>query len=206
VKNVSSSPALPPTQQDAIALHHRLLVQDPTAANDLADAYLERLVAWLSETDPNVAEDIRLESAEDAILALIRKPESYSPERQTLEVYLRMSARGDLRNLLSKEQRHKKGRIHVELLPDAGKYLGRNDDPSLPLRLAEEKQNVASAIGIRPLLRAGRSRVLHGLMAVAALKRQALVNEMLAEMAFSAAGSEARTDRIARVRVARAIT
>ncbi len=146
---MSRSPALPPTQQDALALHQRLLTHDPTAGNDLATAFLERLVVWLGETDPSVSEDIRLEAAEDAILALIRKPESYSPELQTLEVYLRMSARGDLRNLLSKERRQNKGRvpwIGVELLRDGGKYLGRNDDPALPLRLAEEQQNILSTI------------------------------------------------------------
>ena len=33
---MSSSPALPPTQQDAVALHQLLLAQHPTAANDLA--------------------------------------------------------------------------------------------------------------------------------------------------------------------------
>ena len=94
-------------------------------------------------------EDVRIEAAEDAILALIRKPESYSPERQTLEVYLHISAEGDLRNLLRKERRHSKGRtpwISVELSPDAGKYLGRTDDPSLPLRVAEEEQSIADTI------------------------------------------------------------
>jgi RNA polymerase sigma-70 factor (ECF subfamily) len=143
------SSALPPTQQEAIALHQRLVAQDPTAANDLAEAYLKPLVVWLGETEPSTSEDVRLEAAGDAILALIRKPESYSPNRQTLEVYLRMSARGDLRNLLGKERRRNKGRVpllRVELSPDAGKYLGRNDDPALPLRLAEEKQNVVSTI------------------------------------------------------------
>ena len=34
----------------------------------------------------------------------------------------------------------------VELSPDAGKYLGRNDDPALPLRLAEERQSIAEAV------------------------------------------------------------
>ncbi len=146
---MSGSPAPGPTQQAAIAIHQRLLAQDPTAANDLAVAYLEALVIWLGETDPRVAEDIRVEAAEDAILALIRKPVSYDPELQTLEVYLRMSARGDLRNRLRREQRHNKGRMAlttVELSPDAGKYLGRTDDPSLPLRVAEEKRGIAEAI------------------------------------------------------------
>lgn len=146
---MSRSFALPPTPQEALALHQRLLAPDPTAANDLAEAYLERLVVWLGETNPNVPEDVRLEAAEDALLALIRKPESYSPQRQTLEVYLRLSARGDLRNLLRKERRHHQGRVSwegVELLPNAGKYVGREEDPSLPLRLAEEKLNGADAI------------------------------------------------------------
>jgi RNA polymerase sigma-70 factor (ECF subfamily) len=143
------TPAPPATPQDAMALHQRLCAHDPTAATDLAVAYLEPLVVWLHPTAPHVADDVRLEAAEDAILTLIRKPESYHPEIQTLEVYLRMSAQGDLRNLLRKEQRHHKGRVplqRVELSADAGKYLGRNEDPTLPLRLAEEEQRIASAI------------------------------------------------------------
>jgi RNA polymerase sigma-70 factor (ECF subfamily) len=146
---MSSSPALPPTQQDALALHQLLLAQDPVAGNDLAEAYLELLVAWLGETDPGVPEDLRLEAAEDALLALIRKPESYSPEQQTLEVYLRMSARGDLRNRLSKERRRQQHEFPlecVELLPGGGKYLGRNEDPDQPFCLAEEKQELVRAI------------------------------------------------------------
>jgi RNA polymerase sigma-70 factor (ECF subfamily) len=146
---MSHAPFPCPTQQDAVTLHQRLLTQDPTAANDLAVAYLERLVIWLGEIAPKVSEDIRLEAAADAILALIRNPESYCAERQTLEVYLRMSARGDMRNLVSKEQRHKMREMPcggVELLPDAGKYLGRQDDPALPLRLAEEKQGSESTL------------------------------------------------------------
>ncbi len=134
---MAGSPALLPAQQAAIALHQRLLAQDPTAANDVAETYLEPLVVWLGETDAGVPEDIRIEAAEDAILALIRKPESYCPERQTLEVYLRMSARG-LRNLLRKEGRHGKGRtpwIDVELSPDAGKYLGAPTTRRCPFAL-----------------------------------------------------------------------
>jgi RNA polymerase sigma-70 factor, ECF subfamily len=144
-----SPPALPSPPPDALALHQRLGAHDPTAALDLVVAYLAPLVVWLGETVPNVAEDIRLEAAEDALLTLIRKPESYRPEGQTLEVYLRMSARGDLRNLLRKERRHHQGRVpwkSVEHSADAGKYLGRHDDPALPLRLAEEEQTLAGAI------------------------------------------------------------
>jgi RNA polymerase sigma-70 factor, ECF subfamily len=149
VKNMAGSAALPSTQEAALVLHQRLLAQDPTAANDLAEAYLEALVVWLGETDARAPEDVRIEAAEDAILALIRNPASYSPKRQTLEVYLRMSARGDLRNRLRKERRHQTGRMaltSVELLPDSGKYLGHTDDPSLPLRIAQEKQSVVDGV------------------------------------------------------------
>jgi hypothetical protein len=115
----------------------------------LAELYLEALVAWLGETNPGAAEDVCVEAAGEAIVALIRNPDSYSPERQTLEVYLRMSARGDLRNLLRSEWRHTRRRESwksVELSPDAGKYLGRDDDPALPIRLAEEVQSLLSTI------------------------------------------------------------
>jgi RNA polymerase sigma-70 factor (ECF subfamily) len=148
LKKMSGSAALAHSTHDALALHRRLLARDPTAPNDLANAYLEPLVVWLGEINPKVSEDIRLEAAEDAILALIRSPESYSPERQTLEVYLRLSARGDLLNLLNKECRRNKGRLplRVELVSDAGKYRGRDDDPSLPLSLVEEKQSIENSI------------------------------------------------------------
>jgi len=146
---MGTAPALPPTRHEALALHQRLLAGDPVARSDLADAYLEGLITWLHETAPDAPEDLRTEAAEDAILALLRKPESYQPALQTLGVYLRMSARGDLRNRLRKERRHHTGRTSlraVELSPDAGKYLGRTEDPSLRLRLAERKQSLRETI------------------------------------------------------------
>jgi RNA polymerase sigma-70 factor (ECF subfamily) len=146
---MARSPALLPTQQDALALHGRLLARDPTAGNDLAEAYLELLVVWLGETNPRAPEDIRAEAAGEAIVNFIRHPEKYSPQRQTLEVFLRLSARADLRNLFRNERRHARGRKSwksVELSPAAGKYLGRDDDPSLPMRLAEEMQAILGAI------------------------------------------------------------
>ncbi len=138
-----------PSQQDALALHQRLLARDPTASNDLAESYIEALVAWLEEVAPRVDPQIRVQAAEDAIITLARNPESYSPNRQTLEVYLRVSAQGDMRNALAKEQRRKKREVplaSVELRSDAGKYLGRRDDPALALQLAEQEQDTYGAI------------------------------------------------------------
>jgi RNA polymerase sigma-70 factor (ECF subfamily) len=144
-----SSPAPGPSQPEAIELHRRLVLLDPTASHDLVVAYLEPLVAWLSEINCKVPSDLRVEAAEDALLSLILNPNSYSPDRQTLEAYLRMSARGDLLNRVAKERKHHKNRIPwdlVELSPDAGKYLGRCDDSSLSVSLAEEDQIIANAI------------------------------------------------------------
>ena len=146
---MSGSFALPLTQADALQLHQRLLDGDRTASADLAVAYLDRLIAWLAVKAPKVSEHHRIQAAGEALITLIRNPQSYSPEKKTLEEYLQMSALGDLRNLLKKEQRHQKNRIPlraVELSPDAGKYLGREDDPSRGLRLAEEEQAVANVL------------------------------------------------------------
>ncbi len=135
--------------EEVLHLHHRLLERDPTAAHDLAASYLGPLVDWLSATDAGAPEDVRLEAAEEALLSLIRDPRSFSPDLQTLEVYLRMSARGDLLNLLRKERRHHRGHISLESVEhsaDAGKYLGRDDDPLLPLRISEEAGRIAASV------------------------------------------------------------
>lgn len=123
-------------------LHRRLLEQDETASAELAQRFLASLIGWLTERNSRIHADLIEEAAGDAILALIRNPQSYQPQRGGLEAYLRMSAQGDLRNILQREARHHDQRISwsaVELFDQAGKYLGRDDDPSLSLRLEEER-------------------------------------------------------------------
>jgi hypothetical protein len=59
-----------------------------------------------------------------------------------------MSAQADLKNILRREGRHR--RHHsleaVALSPQAGKYLGREDDPALPLQIHEESTRAASQV------------------------------------------------------------
>ncbi len=146
---MTHSPASSLSQPEALALHRRLLDGDPTASADLAAALLEPLIGWLANVAAKVPEDVRVQAAEDALLNLIRSPEKYDPKRQTLEVYLRLSARGDLRNALEKERRQRKREVpldRVELSPQAGKYLGTMDDPSLRLLVAEELERGADGI------------------------------------------------------------
>lgn len=137
-------------------LHERLLNRDPTAPSDLAVAFLEPLITWLTEQNPSIDSHMIAEAGEEAILALIRRPESYKPELATLEAYLRMSARGDLRNLLQRESHlacRREPWTSVELSPKSAEYLGVDDDPSLPMQVAEEKAKRAA--GVAPAVRAG---------------------------------------------------
>jgi DNA-directed RNA polymerase specialized sigma24 family protein len=129
-----------PTQVEALQLHQRLLAADPIAPTELAELYLQPLIDRLAQTNPRAPADFREAAAGEALVALIKSPTSYDPGRKELFPYLCMSAQGDLLNLLKQESRHHQGRIgwkSVEHSPDARKYLGREDDPSLPLRIAE---------------------------------------------------------------------
>lgn len=129
----------------------RLLAGDPTAPAELAELCLDRLTEWLIRHNPRVESELCETAAEDAILALIKRPRAYEPERQTLEVYLRVSAKGDLKNLLQREWRHRSRRASlegVELSPSAGKYLGREDDD--PARIVELREEIAARVAARP--------------------------------------------------------
>jgi hypothetical protein len=139
----------PPSQQEALRLHQRLLEGDAAATADLAAAYLAHLAAWLESTNRGIDPDLCSDAAADAVLALMRNPRSYDPGYLSLEAYLRMSARGDLLNALHKVQKDRETTIPlkcVELSPEAGKYLGRGDDPSLPLQIAEQLRETERAV------------------------------------------------------------
>jgi RNA polymerase sigma factor (sigma-70 family) len=146
-------------------VHRRLMERDPTAPADLASALLEPLIHWLAETNPRVDPDLLCEAADEAVLALIHHPSSYKPEKGlALERYLRMSAQGDLRNLLRRDRPHQK-RVPwevVELSEEHGNYLGQEDDPSLPLVLEEERQRLQAVIpgSVREGLSEGELRAL----------------------------------------------
>jgi RNA polymerase sigma factor (sigma-70 family) len=140
--------------EEELGLHRRLLEGDPTATADLAAAFLDPLVAWLTKKNrAKVAEDLCNEAAEDALIALMKSPTSYSPARMGLWSYLRMSAQGDLQNILRRESRRRRNETTlgaVELSPQAGKYLGREDDPALRLKIQEETATANQAV--TPLL------------------------------------------------------
>ncbi|MBY0528469.1 MAG: hypothetical protein K2R98_34075 [Gemmataceae bacterium] len=146
---MSKSPPSLPDRAAELQLHQRLLDDDPTATDDFATAYLDYLVTWLEENNSAWARDLCGDAAERAILSVLKNPRSYDPDQQTLLAYLRMSAKCDLQSLIAKEQRHHQQRIPmhaVELSEDAGKYLGRLDDPSTRLRLHEEESDLMQSV------------------------------------------------------------
>lgn len=87
------------------ALHLRLLRWDPTAPTDLANQYLPPLLDWLRHRFSNKDDALLTEVAIELILNLGERPEQYDPNRLSLSAYLRMAARGDLKNALARESR-----------------------------------------------------------------------------------------------------
>src|SRR5262249_50229547 len=115
--------------------------------------------------NPRIDTHLCSEAAEEAILSLIRSPATYRPAVSDLLAYLRMSAQHDLQNLLRRERKHQKHRYsldRVELSADAGKYLERGDEPSLPLQVAELQQAILDSIplSVRQGLTVAEARAL----------------------------------------------
>src|SRR5215211_1096617 len=107
-----------PHDEVGATLRACLLSGDTTASNDVVTAYLDDLADWLEKIHEQAQSDDCLTAAEDAILAFIKNPMSYDPEKKSLRNYLRMSADGDMKNLLKKERRHSARRGGISLSDD----------------------------------------------------------------------------------------
>ncbi len=131
-----------PRDEEGRDLRARLLAGDTTASNDVVAAYLDDVADWLealyTQEHPNDCST----AAADAILTFIRNPATYDPEKQTLEKYLRMSADGDMKNLLRSERRHGKRRVNLEIAePSLEKRL--QDEEAEPHRVLERRAEKA---------------------------------------------------------------
>lgn len=141
--------------EDVLRLHRRLLERDPVAPADFAVAFLNPLIAWLERTNSGVDPMACEEAAGEAIVRFLTNPTKYDPQRLGVEAFLRMAAQRDLQNLLRKERRHQINRKDwyvVEQASEDGKYLGREDDPSLPLQIEEARQRQALPAAARQQL------------------------------------------------------
>ena len=136
-------------------LYQWMVSGDPTAQSDLICALLPLLVDWLGRTVSHACPDLREQAAEDALLNLIKNPDSFQPEKASLQTFLRMSAKGDVLNLMAREKNRTGKEISLNLVeqsPDAGKYLGREDDPSSALQAAEDRKRGWAKLAARGVL------------------------------------------------------
>jgi hypothetical protein len=146
----------------ALCLYRRLLERDPVGPADFAAAFLQPLIAWLQTAHSSADPMACAEAAGEAIVGFLNNPARYDPQRLGVEAFLRMAAQRDLRNLLRKERRHQKNRRNwnvVEQAPEDGKYLRRDDDPSLPLQIEETRQQQALPVAVRQQLTEVEERV-----------------------------------------------
>jgi hypothetical protein len=104
-------------------LHQRLLDGDLVAPQELAVAFLPAVIERLKQRFSRLDDDsLMLDAAADAILSYAERPFLYDPDRLRLLPYLVMSADGDLKNALRRQQRRAHRELpvaNVELLIDA---------------------------------------------------------------------------------------
>jgi RNA polymerase sigma-70 factor (ECF subfamily) len=141
----------PLPEGDERILHERLLAGDRTATAELAMAYLEPLIGWLTaRNNPQLDPHLCTMAAGDALIVLMKEPERYDPARGRLWAYLRMSAQRKLQNLLRAERRHSSRNAAleaVEVSPEIGKYLwDEESDPARLVLAAEEESEFARQI------------------------------------------------------------
>lgn len=131
-------------------IHARLSTGDPVAPADLADSFLDPLATWLLRTNHTIDPHLCEQAAEDAILTLIKNPQSFQPNRSDLNSYLRMSARGDLRNLLDRERRHSSRRAALEVveLIEPDRNMLQETDPARIFERTEDA-NAANLVSLR---------------------------------------------------------
>lgn len=130
-----------PPAGEALAFHVRLRTLDPTAPADVCQAYMGPLTTWLTACFPHADFHYWQTAAADALFTYLRHPEAYDPARGELGAYLRLAARGDMLNLLRREERHQRGRVSwkvVEKGEEGGNLYGREDEPAVNLEHAEE--------------------------------------------------------------------
>lgn len=122
-------------QQLIAALH----TGGPTAQNALAARYLPLLAAFLRGCYPRASDDHICGAADDALMHFLERPARYDPARGPLSTYLRLSARGDLKNAFARDARHRA--VSLDFVADVPNLRNQIDATENPLddpRIAAE--------------------------------------------------------------------
>lgn len=103
----------------------RRLFEDPDTAAEFAALVLPPLVVGLADRNRRTHPDDVATAAGDAVLAFLKRPTAYDPDRLPLASYLLLIAKRRLLNRLAAESRHHAGRIPWDCV-ELG-VAGRND-------------------------------------------------------------------------------
>jgi RNA polymerase sigma factor (sigma-70 family) len=98
-----------PDEAEEGRLLTRLSTGTPTAREELASRFHPLLLHFLARAFPRAAEDLRGDAADRALIDFLRSPDRFDAGQLGLGAFLRMSARGDLLNLLERERRASRG-------------------------------------------------------------------------------------------------
>jgi len=95
-------------------IHQRILDGDPIAFAELCDKAIEPITQYLMGSDNRSVDDLCRSIVHDTLLNYHLNPTKFDPERGKLFPYLRMDARGDLKNLLSSQSNAEEKIIRFE--------------------------------------------------------------------------------------------
>jgi hypothetical protein len=93
-------------KQLGYTLHQLLLEGDLTATAQIAETFMPWMIEQLGYRYPNLPDPHFIDTAAaDALINYFGRPDQYDPARGSLAAYLRMSANGDLLNLLKRSRK-----------------------------------------------------------------------------------------------------
>lgn len=121
----------PDADEELLALWYQL-VADPLTVNEFVESALPAVLARLAPMLPGVHADEVTTAAEDALLAFLKRPTAFDPNRGRLVPFLVRAAKCDYLNNRRGEGRHHRGRIPwdcVELDPTERNEIA-DDAPS----------------------------------------------------------------------------
>jgi DNA-directed RNA polymerase specialized sigma24 family protein len=103
---MSAKKDLEQLKQLGYTLHQLLLEGDPTATAQIAEAFMPWMIEQLGHRYSNLRDPHLIDTAvADALINYFGRPDQYDPARGSLAIYLRMSANGDLLNLLKRSRK-----------------------------------------------------------------------------------------------------
>ncbi|MGE0539377.1 MAG: hypothetical protein AB7R89_04290 [Dehalococcoidia bacterium] len=122
-------------------LYHRLCDdRSPEAQSEFCEQYIPLLNADRRWIVPGVRDEHMITDAVlRAVLTFVEHPERYDPTKLKIMDYLRMSAKGDLRNLMARERKHSSRRAPLDAV-DLQRSVGNEpqEPASLPAGVSQD--------------------------------------------------------------------